>query len=75
MPLADELDGIRMRSYGFYLIACEDIGIKPKLLADEPLDQKAAQTAALAWLADLKRNPDLACDTRIVNAYRKYADA
>jgi len=65
MPLADELDGIRLRFYGFYLIACEDIGMKPQLLADEPLERKAAQTAALAWLADLKQNPDLACDTRV----------
>jgi hypothetical protein len=64
-PLADELDGIRLRFYGFYLIACEDIGMKPQLLADEPLDQKAAATAALAWLKHLERNPDLACDTRV----------
>jgi hypothetical protein len=63
--LADELDGIRLRSYSFYLISCEDIGMKPELLADEPLDRKAAETAALAWLKDLERNPDLACDTRV----------
>jgi hypothetical protein len=63
--LADELDGIRQRFYGFYLIACEDIGMKPQLLADEPLERKAAETAALAWLKDLERNPDLACDTRV----------
>ncbi|MGD0897510.1 MAG: hypothetical protein ABR915_06710, partial [Thermoguttaceae bacterium] len=63
--LAGELDGIRLRFYGFYLVACEDIGMKPQLLADEPLDQKAAQAAALGWLKDLEQNPDLACDTRV----------
>jgi hypothetical protein len=63
--LADELETIRLRFYGFYLISCEDIGMKPQLLADEAIDQKAAQTAALSWLADLKENPDLACDTRV----------
>ena len=63
--LADELDGIRLRFYGFYLIACEDIGMRPQLLADEPVDQKAAQTTALEWLKGLAQNPDLACDTRV----------
>jgi hypothetical protein len=63
--LADELEAIRLRFYGFYLIACEDIGMKPQLLADEPVDRKAAQAAALEWLKNLERNPDLACDTRV----------
>jgi hypothetical protein len=65
MALADELDGIRLRFYGFYLTACEDLGMRPQLLADEPVDQKAAQASALEWLKDLRRNPDLACDTRV----------
>jgi hypothetical protein len=63
--LTDELEAVRLRFYGFYLIACEDIGMKPQLLAGEPLDQIAAQAAALEWLKGLERDPDLACDTRV----------
>ena len=63
--LADELDAVAERFYGFYLIACEDIGMRPKLLADEPVDQVAAMKAATAWLEDIEDNADLACDTRV----------
>jgi hypothetical protein len=63
--LADELEAIRLRSYGFYLLACEDIGMKPELLKDEPVDQAAAGRAASEWLAKMEANPDLACDTRV----------
>jgi hypothetical protein len=63
--LDDELEDIRVRFYGFYLITCEDIGMGPQLLAGELLDQKAARTAALEWLGGMEQNPDLACDTRV----------
>ena len=69
------MEAIRLRFYGFYLISCEDIGMKPQLLgrAGRP---KAAKTAALEWLKDLEQNPDLACDTRVavpiyVDRYRR----
>ena len=39
-----ELAAVRQRFYGFYLIACEDIGMKPQFLADEPVDQPAAES-------------------------------
>ena len=63
--LADELEAIRQRFYGFYLVSCEDIGMKPQLLADEPVDREVSKTAALEWLKDLAQNADLACDTRV----------
>jgi hypothetical protein len=64
MKLGDELDAIKQRFYGFYLIGCEDIGMRPKFLEDEPVDQDAAKQNALAWLESLADNPDLKCDTR-----------
>ena len=63
--LTEELGAIRQRSYGFYLVACEDIGMKPQFLKDEPVAQDAAKKAALAWLKNLPNDPDLACDTRV----------
>ncbi len=62
--LADELGALRDRFYGFYLISCEDVGMRPVFLEDESVDQQAAQAAALAWLESLPGDPDLACDTR-----------
>jgi len=63
--LAEELEAIRLRFYGFYLVSCEDIGMKPQLADDEPIDQAAARSMALEWLGDLDKNSDLACDTRV----------
>jgi len=63
--VAEELEAIRLRSYGFYLVSCEDIGMRPQLAEDEPIDQTAAKTAALEWLTGLDQNADLACDTRV----------
>jgi hypothetical protein len=63
--LAVELVAMRDRFYGFYLVACEDIGLKPQFLAEEPVDEAAAKQAALDWLAKLETDPDLACDTRV----------
>lgn len=63
--LAEELEAIRLRSYGFYLISCEDIGMKPQLADDEPIDQAWAKTVALEWLKGLEENADLVCDTRV----------
>jgi hypothetical protein len=63
--LADELDLLRQRFYGLYLITCEDIGMRPRLLPDELVDEQAAKEAALAWIKNLEHDPDLARDTRV----------
>ncbi len=65
LSLRDELEAIRLRFYGFYLIACEDIGMGPQFLDGEPVDQGTAKEQALAWLEDIETDPDLACDTRV----------
>jgi hypothetical protein len=63
--LADELESLRQRFYGMYLVSCEDIGMKPEFLKDEPIDPTVAKKAALDWLKNLDKNPDLAVDTRV----------
>ena len=60
-----ELAAVRQRFYGCYLIACEDIGMKPQFLKDEPVNPPAAKQAALKWLDALETDKDLACDTRV----------
>ncbi|MFO7898248.1 MAG: hypothetical protein R6V58_04210 [Planctomycetota bacterium] len=63
--LLSELDGIRRRFYGFYLVSCEDIGMRPEFLDGEPVDRDAAKRAALDWLDTFRDDPDLAADTRV----------
>lgn len=63
--LADELAAMRRRFYGFYLVACEDVGMQPSFLPDEPVDEKEAMTAALTWLSQAASDPDLARDVRV----------
>ncbi len=63
--LADELREVRDRFYGFYLLACEDIGMRPGLLDGELENVDAARSAAGVWLDDLENHQDLACDTRV----------
>jgi len=65
MTLGGELEAIRLRFYGFYLIACEDIGMAPEFLQGEPINQTEAKQAALKWLNRAPSNVDLACDTRV----------
>ncbi|MDP6439350.1 MAG: hypothetical protein QGH74_06930 [Candidatus Brocadiia bacterium] len=65
MRLADELEAMRRRFYGFYVVACEDIGMRPQFLPDEPVDEEMARKAALSWLENFGGDPDLACDTRV----------
>jgi hypothetical protein len=60
-----ELDTLARRFYGFYLVACEDLGMRPQFLPDEPVAQSAAKSEALNWLEHLDADPDLACDTRV----------
>jgi hypothetical protein len=61
LNLAVELESMRLRFYGFYLLSCEDLGMEPQLLPDEPVDKAAALNAALKWLA-LLESPDLHVD-------------
>jgi hypothetical protein len=65
MKLAEELEAIKQRFYGFYLVACEDIGMRPKFLKDELVNRETAKQIALTWLESLAGNSDLACDTRV----------
>jgi hypothetical protein len=60
-----ELDALARRFYGFYLVACEDIGMRPQFLSDEPVDQAAAKREALKWLKNIDSDSDLACDVRV----------
>jgi hypothetical protein len=60
-----ELEALARRFYGFYLLTCEDIGMRPQFLPDEPVDQAAARREALKWLEHLNTDPDLACDARV----------
>ncbi len=63
--LASELDAMRLRFYGYYAIACEDIGMRPQFMEGEVVDADAAKAASLAWLDTWPDDPDLACDTRV----------
>ena len=65
LALGEELRQLKQRFYGFYLVACEDIGMKPEFAADEEVDAPAAMQEALRWLEHLRGDPDLACDTRV----------
>jgi len=65
LGLAEELAAFRQRFYGFYLVSCEDVGMRPEFLEGEPVDQDSAKAAAIAWLGDFADDPDLACDTRV----------
>lgn len=63
--LADELGAMRDRFYGFYLVACEDIGMRPHFVPGEPVDAGRSMRTALDWLKSAADDPDLACDTRV----------
>lgn len=65
LALGVELDGICQRFYGFYLIACEDIGMRPDFLDGEHVNADSAKAVALAWLDSMNSDIDLACDTRV----------
>jgi hypothetical protein len=63
--LAAELTAVQLRFYGFYLLSCEDLGMRPQFLKEEPVDQAKAIETATQWLNGLSANSDLACDTRV----------
>jgi len=66
LSLSSELDYMTNLFYGLYLIAAQDIGMKPSLLPDEPVDQSKSLKLANEWLAKAFEDPDLAVDTRII---------
>ena len=61
-----ELQRIRERYYGFYLVACEDLGMHPDFAEGEQVDVDACYQSALDWLQRIKDDSDLAADTRVV---------
>ena len=73
--LSTELESMQQLFYGFYLVVCDDIGMKPDISADEKVDVEAAYRTAVEWL-DQTTHPDLAIDTRIAVpiAYDPQAD-
>jgi len=66
LDLAAELDQMRTLFFGVYLISCEDLGLRPSTMADETGDPAAAMAAAEKWLGEIKSDPDLAADTRVI---------
>ena len=66
LDLAAELEQMRTLFYGMYLISCEDLGMRPSTTADETGDPAAAMAAAEKWLGEIKTDPDLAADTRVI---------
>jgi len=69
VPLFKELEYMRNLFYGFHLVSCEDIGMRPELLDGEldDISGGAAECmdAALEWLQSYTEDPDLDKDTRV----------
>lgn len=65
LDLATELKFQRNLFYGLYLVSCEDLGLRPKLEAEEQVDQAACYEAAIDWLRGDEKDADLAADTRV----------
>lgn len=73
--LKTEMESMKQLFYGFYLVVCDDIGMKPSISAEENVDVEAAYQAAAEWLARTT-HPELAIDTRVAVpiAYDPQAD-
>lgn len=65
MPLDEELRYMKNLFYGFYLVCCEDVGLKPDLAEGEVETESEAMKAATEWLEKFAEDPDLAYDTRV----------
>jgi hypothetical protein len=63
--LAAELQEMRDLFYGFYLLGCEDIGLRPEFDPGEEVDRGRCEGLAAAWLESPGSHPDLAADTRV----------
>lgn len=64
-PLLEELAQLKNLFYGFHLLACEDIGLKPSVLPGEVSDARTLMDLASKYLTSWQKDPDLAVDTRI----------
>jgi hypothetical protein len=60
-----ELSFMRDLFYGLYLVSAEDIGLKPALAKDEPVDPERCYHLAADWLPKAFEDPDMAADTRV----------
>ncbi len=64
--LHTELNDMRDMFYGFYLMACEDVGLKPEWKEGESVDEARARRLAGDWIAKgWKADQNLAADTRV----------
>jgi hypothetical protein len=64
--LYTELRDMRDRFYGFYLMSCEDVGLRPENLSDEGVDISRCQELASSWReGDWMKDIDLSADTRV----------
>jgi hypothetical protein len=63
--LFGELNDMRDLFYGFYLVSCEDIGLKPEFAKEEKVDQERCYKLATTWLPKAFADEDLAVDTRV----------
>jgi hypothetical protein len=63
--LSGQLSFMRDLFYGLYLVSAEDIGMKPALMADEPVDREQCYKTATEWLSRAFQDPDLGADTRV----------
>ncbi len=63
--LFTELREMRDLFYGFYLVGCEDIGLKPEFDDGEEVDREGCEALASGWLEAISTDPDLAVDTRV----------
>lgn len=65
VPLGEELENIRNRCYGLYLIVCDDIGMPPNFADGEEVDIDACYEQAQQWLSKIETDNDLNKDTRV----------
>jgi hypothetical protein len=65
MDLHAELTWMRDLFYGLYLVSAEDVGLKPSLTKDEPVEQDRCYSLAVEWLTKAFTDEDLAADTRV----------
>ena len=65
LPLDQEIAHMKNLFYGFYLITCEDIGMKPDLAQDEVTNVDEAIKTATEWLEVFEEDIDLSLDTRV----------
>src|SRR5205807_54768 len=63
--LYNELHFMRDLFYGIYLVSAEDIGLKPALAKDEPVERDYCYNLAEHWLHWARDDDDLAVDTRV----------